>query len=284
MPRPITLLDPEPRVPSVPAVTWWSQFLPPWQQRVTGRAVDSVRTSRLSAFDDRVRTRGGVPLQIAANNLTTTYQTSEPPSFRNPFPSVRLPLPNKVWVEQRTSDFNWFGVDPTKQMYWEASALRPTFSWLSSPWTAHSIRVYDLTKPWDEQRPSITGGGIPMWPMVPHPDALSAGAGAVQHALHFVVDNGYSSEPFIPPARKSDGLRVGHPLRAGARLRLTEEAFFRLTLEAAGNPAALAVLWALWIYGCIVNDRTSDVGHSLRLPSGTELNLNLRLTDFEVLF
>lgn len=283
MPRTITPLDPAPRVPSIPTVTWWSQDLPPWQQRVVDRAVDSSRTARLSAFDDVVRTRGGVPLQIAATSLTTTYQTSEPPTLRNPFPSVRLPLPNKVWVEQRTTDYNWFAVDAARQLYWEASALRPTFPWLGSPWTAHTIRSYDLRRPWDSQRPSITGGGLPMWPMVPHPDALAGGAGGVQHALHFVVDNGYSSEPFIPPARKSDGERIGHPLRAGARLRLTEQSWLRLQGEAT-SPAAAAVVWALAIYGAIVNDRTSDVGHSMRLPSGTELNLSLRLTDFEVLF
>jgi hypothetical protein len=34
----------------------------------------------------------------------------------------------------------------------------------------------------------------------------------------------------------------------------------------------------------IVNDRTSDVGHNLRLPSGVTLDLDMRLTDFEVLF
>lgn len=283
MPRTITALDPQPRVPSVPTVTWWSQFLPPWQQRVTDRAVDSVRTARLSAFDDRVRTRGGVPLQLAANTLTTTYQTSETPTLRNPFPNVRLPLPTRVWVETRTSDFNWFGVDPARQLYWEASALRPMLPWLSSPWAAHSIRVYDLAKPWDTQRPSITGGGIPMWPMVPSPAALDAGPGGVQHALHFVVDGGYSSEPFIAPARKTDGERVAHPLRAGARLRLSDAALLRLQAE-ADTPQAHAVIWALSVYGAIVNDRTSDVGHSMRLPAGVTLDLTLRLTDFEVLF
>lgn len=279
MPRLLTALDPEPRIPSLPTVTWWSQFLPPWEQRVTERAVDTARTSRLSAFDDQVRTRGGVPLQIAANTLTRTLQGT----LLNPQPAVRLPLPARTWVETRTSDANWFGVDPAKQLYWEASALRPMLPWLSWPWAAHSIRVYDLTKPWDTQRPSITGGGLPMWPMVPHPDQLAGGAGGVQRALHFVVDGGYSSEPFIPPARKSDGERTdGHPLRAGARLRLTDEAYFRLSWHTT-DAAAQAVLWALWIYGAIVNDRTSDVGHNLRLPAGVTLDLNMRLIDFEVL-
>jgi hypothetical protein len=284
MPRLITALDPQPRVPSIPTVTWWSRDLPPWQQRITDRLVDAGRTSQLSAFDDRVRTRGGVPLQLAATNSTTpTLHTSEPPTWTNPVPSVRLPLQAKVWVEQRTSDHNWFAVDPVKQLYYEASSMGPALSWLQSPWRAGSIRVYDLTRRWDEQRPSITGGGIPMWPMVPHPDQLAAGAGAVQHALHFVVDNGYSSEPYIAPARKSDGLRAGHPLRAGARLRLSEASWLRLQGQ-ADTPEAAAVVWALAVYGAIVNDRTSDVGHNLRLPSGVTLDLDMRLTDFEVLF
>jgi hypothetical protein len=284
MPRLLTPLDPRPRIPSLPTVTWWSEQLPPWEQQVMDRAVDTERTRQLSAFDDRVRTKGQVPLQIAANNMTPTLDVSTPPTWRNPFPTVRLPLPNRVWVDTRTTDNNWYGVDAVKNVYWEAATLAPAMPWLSTPWRAGAIRVYDLSKPWDQQRASITGGGLPMAPMTPHPDHLDAGAGGVRHALHFVVSGGYSSEPYIAPARKSDGLRKGHPLRAGARMRLTADAYERMSSGAESTHDA-ALLWAMYVYGVIVNDRTADVGHTLRLPDDPRLDVTIapRLTDFEVL-
>jgi hypothetical protein len=280
MPRLWLATDPVPSVPSMPRVTWWSQYLPPWTQRVTDRAVDEWRTEQLKLWDDRVRTRGNVPLQRvnAAGSTTRVISAGKVHS---------VPLPERVWVESATSDGNWFGVDPDGQFYYEAGQLGPVtlFRWLPAMWwNAYALRVYDLKQRWDSQPRSLTGGGLPMWPMVPSVEALDAGAGGVQHALHFVVSGGYSNEPFIAPARKTDGTRPAHPLRAGARLRLRPDAMDRL-LEDSQGPHDAAVLWALHVYGCIVNDRTANVGHNLRLPADSRVNVTvpLRLTDLEVI-
>ena len=290
MARLMTPLDPAPRVPALPTVTWWGEHLPPRTQRVVDRPVDGKRTGELAAFDNRIRTNGNVPLQLAANRLTRTLDRSQPGTWSNPFPTVGMPFPNTVWVNQSTTDHDWFGVDPVRGLYWEASEVGPVtllrWQW-SSLWALGHLRVYDLNRPWDVQRPSITGGGIPMWPLIPSIEALDAGAGGVQHALHLVVSGGYSSDGYVSPARKSDGTRPGHPLRAGARLRLSATAADRLYELAPGAHNA-AVIWAMTVYGVIVNDRTADVGHLIRLPGDPRLQVtlqdHLRLTDLEVLF
>lgn len=272
-------------IPDTSTVTWWAQYFPPWQQRIDARQVDVDRTRQLSAFDDRVRAYGGVPLQRAASTTTRTLNREQPGTLLNPFPTVQMPFPAETWVDQWTTDFMWFGIDPVNQRYWEATEVGPfaLFKWLpASLWALGYVRVYDLRQRWDAQRPSLCGGGLPMWPLVPRISDLSAGAGGVQHALHFVVSNGYSNEPPIPPARKTDGLVKGHPLRAGARLRLSEAAYYQLSAMAQ-TPHDAALVWALRYFGAIVNDRTQD-GHSLRLPASPDLKLTvqLRLIDFEV--
>lgn len=283
---PTLVVDRVRTIPSTPTVTWWSKYLPPWETPVTGRMVDTERTRQLSPFDDRVRLYPGVPLQLAATTTTRTLNREQPGTLFNPFPTVQMPFPAQTWVDQWTTDFMWFGVDPGRQLYWEATEVGPfsLFKWLPTDlWALGYVRVYDLNARWDAQRPSVTGGGLPMWPLVPRMADLDGGAGGVRHALHFVVSNGYSNEPPIPPARKTDGLVKGHPLRAGARLRLTPEAFDRLTAQAETAHDA-AILWALHIYGAIVNDRTMN-GHACRLPADPRLTVTVspRLTDFEVL-
>lgn len=271
--------------PDTSGVSWWSQFTPPWEQRVDKRAVDADRTARLVQHDDRVRTNPGVPLQLAGPKMHRVQHRSQPGTLFpfNPLPTVPLPLQDQVWVEQRTTDHNWFAVDPEKGLYYEASEMGPVFAWASTPWKAGYIRVFDLNLPWDKQRASITGGGLPMWPMTPRIEDLNNGEQGVQHALHFIVSGGYSTEPFIPPAVKTDGTKPGHPLRAGARMRLTEAAYYQLSARAK-TAHDRAVLWAVRNYGVIVNDRTAPVGHAMRFPASPDLNLTLqlRLTDFEV--
>lgn len=274
-------------IPDTSGVRWWAQYLPPWEQQVTGREVDVERTAQLAAFDDRVRTNPGVPLQLAGPRMHRVQHRSQPGTLIpfNPLPTVPLPLQDQVWVEQSTTDHNWFAVDPDRGMYYEASEMGPVFAWASTPWKAGYIRVYDLNQRWDAQRPSITGGGLPMWPMVPRIADLDVGEGGVQHALHFIVSGGYSNEPPIPPARKTDGLVKGHPLRAGARLRLTEAAYIQLKARAQ-TAHDRAVVWALRHYGVIVNDRTAPVGHAIRFGASPDLRLTLqlRLIDFELVY
>lgn len=289
MPRLLNALDPAPYVPTLPKVTWWSENLPPWTELVTDRPVDTERTARLAKVDDVIRLNGGVPLQLASPNRTTTQVRTQPPTWSNPLGLARLPLQEVTWVEQTTTDFNWYAIDPAGGRYWEASEMGPVqlLPWLPAAlWRCGYLREYDLNRPWNEQKASLTGGGLPMWPMVPSIEALDAGAGGVQHALHFIVSGGYSNEAPIWPARKTDGEVPGHPLRAGARLRLTEAAYQRL-LTIAQTPHDLAILWALRHYGLIVNDRTAPVGHAVRLPRDPRLSVTLsrllKLTHFEVL-
>jgi hypothetical protein len=276
-------------IPDTPTVTWWARDLPPWEQRVVERPVDGVRTRQLATVDDRVRLYPGVPLQLAASKTTTTFNREIPGTLVpfNPWPTSPMPFPEQTWVDQWTTDFMWFGIDPVRGLYWEATEVGPftPLRWLPAErWSMGYMRLFNLSQPWDKQRVGLCGGGLPMWPMVPRIADLDAGAGGVRHALHLVVSGGYSSDPFIPPARKTDGIVRGHPLRAGARLRLTVDAYDRLSVQAK-TPHDAAVLWAQRHYGVIVNDRTLN-GHACRLPADPRLNVTVaeRLTDFEVLF
>lgn len=273
-------------IPDTSGVSWWDQFLPPWRQVIDARTVDTARTAELVGFDDRVRCNPGVPLQLASNRMHRVQHRSQPGTLFpfNPLPTVPLPLQEQVWVEQSTTDHNWFAIDRERGLYYEASEMGPVWAWAPTPWKAGYIRVFDLNQRWDAQKASITGGGLPMWPMTPRIADLNKGEGGVQHALHFIVSGGYSSDPFIAPARKTDGTRTGHPLRAGARLRLTEAAYYQLSARARTTHDR-AVLWALLHYGVIVNDRTAPVGHAMRFPASPDLDLTLqlRLIDFEVI-
>ena len=269
MPRLLRASEPPPPIPQPSNVVWWAQFNPPWLATVKDAPVDAGRTLRLADYDDRVRTKGQVPLQPANIRNTSVY------AFKQ-FAMSRVPLPDRVQLLPN-SDAQWFGVDAVGQRYWEVSALGPTlFPW----WRADSVRVFDLSKPWQDT-PSVCGAGIPMWAMVPHPTSLRAGAGGVRHALHFVVAGGYHPE-CAPGYTKSDGTDPAHPLRAGESLRITAKAFDRLWAEAE-TPDDRALLWACMYFGCKVNDQTSlDAGHAIRMPFGADITIGLRLTDFEV--
>jgi len=284
MPRPVTLLDPVPQCPDVSNLSWWDEFRPAWTDVVAQRPVDVIRTDALVDWNQRVRVSGNTPLQRAATTYTTTLTTKTPGTLANPFPSVKVPLPAKVWISSN-NDHTWFGVDPVRKWYWEASSLGPVLSFLQSPWRSDVVRVFNLQKNWTEQPGSISASRIPVWPLVPTIEGLDAGAGGVQHALAFVAA-GYGDGPVQYPSRGTDGYIPGHPLVNGSRLRLTRKAVERLTAQSK-SPQDAAVVWALEQYGCLCVDKTSeDAGHSLRFPKDPRLkvSLALQLTDFDVLF
>jgi len=269
IPRPFTALERRPVTPDVHPDRWWPTAA--WHRKVEGRAVDIDRTAELVRFDARIRSRGGVPLQTVARRNTAVLRMK-------PFPALTtLPLPPRVWISDN-GDAQWFGVDEATGRYWEASSVGPVpfMRW----WRADAIRLYDLTKPWEDQVRSLTGAGVPLWPMTPTPQRLATGS--VATALHLVM-GGYSSDAPVGIARKTDGETANHPVRAGEHLRLTNAALERFTGAPMTMPQS-AVVWALRRYGCIVTDKTDPVaGHNLRLPAGAELDLPLRLTDLEVL-
>lgn len=284
MPRPLTLLDPVPQCPDVSDLSWWDEYRPAWLDVVSQRPVDVIRTEALSDWNQRVRVSGNTPLQLAAVGYTTTLTSKIPPSWGNPFPSVKVPLPAKVWISTN-NDHTWFGVDPVRKWYWEASSLGPVLSWMQAPWRSDVVRAFNLQTNWTEQPGSISASRIPVWPLVPSIEGLSAGAGGVKHALAFVAA-GYGDGPVQYPSRGTDGYIPGHPLVNGSRLRLTRKALERLAPMVKTAQDA-AVLWALEHHGCINVDKTSeDAGHALRFPKDPRLSvtLTMQLTDFEVLF
>ena len=110
-------------------------------------------------------------------------------------------------------------------------------------------------------------------------------SGRIGHALHFAAA-GYSPD-HIWPARASDGVIPGHPLRAGARLRLTAQARDRLLGAPGRTPHDRALVECMATEGLIVDDFTDpDAGDLLRQPQDPRIVLSItsiRRTDLEVL-
>lgn len=296
MPRTATAFDPIATPPAVPDGFFWGGFRPAWSLPVAGRPVDEERTAALVPWDARVRCRvrpapdvGGVPLQKVDGLPTTrTWHATRPPSWTNPFPSERLPLPAIVrrfgdpWAD--STDAQWFAIDYARRLYFEASAIGPAWLGFPHPWRADTIKAWRLDQDYRSQGPGMTGAGLPLWPMVPRFEDLEKGPGGVQHALHFVAA-GYSTAAPIGPAIKTDGTIPFHPLRAGERLRLRAD---RVPVTKTVHEAAW--VWAALNYGFILTDKTVSVlddpgvGHSTRLGMDTRvrIDLDVRLTDLEV--
>jgi hypothetical protein len=255
------------------AVELWPDA--PWWQPVDQLAVDKDRTAGLVALDQRVRTSGHTPLQAAGPSRRQVI------SFKGwvPTGSHLVPLPEDVWL-LRNGDDQWFGFDLDRGNYWECGALGPTvFPW----WRADHVARFDLSLPWN-QRNGLAGGGIPIWALIARVGALRAGSGGVEHGLNLSVSGNYAKAS-VSWLRKTDGTLSpsSHPLRAGECLRLTAEAYARLS-AAATTPEQLAALWAMRYRGVYVNDKTDPrAGHAIRFPYGVTPGLALVLArDFEV--
>lgn len=267
MPRVYSALD---RL-TVPPVTFdrWESQGAPWFNDIDHLPIDLERTTRLTEIDLDVRTGASTPLQRASTRRTTVV------TFNKGWPtgSHLVPLPDVVWL-LRNGDDQWFGFNDTH--YWEVSALGPTFwPW----WRADGVRVYDLSKPWT-QRQGLAGGGVPIWALTPTPQELDLGGGGVRHSLALSLAGNYSKDK-APGTLKTDGTLADHPLRSGELLRLTDLAY-RRRLQEASNAHTRAVVVALRRKGARVNDKTAPDSHALRLPVGAQVNLKLRMTDFEV--
>lgn len=245
----------------------------PWEQAVDDRPIDQERTAALGRLVSRVRLAGNTPLQVAADRTTrvTTWRGWAPTG------SHAVPLPSKVWL-LRNGDDQWFGFDGEREHYWEVASLGP--SWPT--WRADAAHRFDLSKPWNQRR-GLAGGGIPIWALIAFPHELRAGSGGIARALNLSVAGNYARSS-VSWLLKSDGTLADsqHPLRAGERLRLTAEAYQRLT-GLAQTPDDWAYLWALRHFGVIVNDKTSAIaGHAIRGPVGLKVTFDLKITDFEV--
>ena len=282
MPR----LDPG-RVPIHTYNGWWADQ--PWHEPVTGRKVDADRTEWLHReYDLKVRCNGRVPLdRNTAAPLYRVYHATVTSPFWKPLPNVRVPLPTVMHIDAKNPDAQVFLLDEAERTYYEMSAFGPTPSWFPYRWRADSIHVWDLDLPWTDHRGSLTGAGVPLWPLVPTVDQLEAGH--VGHALAFVSAGlndagesaGYSNEPPVGYARKTDGECEHHPLRAGELLRMIPG-----SAPTPKNRQEQTYLETLMEYGAVNSDKTDyAAGHSLRGPGDPRfvVDLNLTASMFEVL-
>lgn len=290
--------------PDVSGFSLWSEFEPPWEQRVVGRVADVARTNAFHLLDRPVRTGegqktykgvyGGAPFQRLDTQRalvnTRVYEAKTPPSWtRGLFPTTVVPLPDRdrggEWVRRfgdptvTGTDAQSFFIDSATKRYYELSAFGPSawpFSVLVAPWRADNVSVWDLTRDWRYQRVGTTAAKIPLLPMLPRIEEYEAGG--IPHALHFVAC-GYAKDEFVSPARGTDGDVVGHPLRCGARLRLTEDAFYSL-MPMAKTQHDRVFLTCAREFGFICTDRTTDdplVGDSIRQPQDPRLNLTVTM-------
>jgi hypothetical protein len=286
--------------PYVEDIDWWEQFNPPWVQGVVNLPVDLARTEAFHRLDTRVRcgayekttggVYGGVPFQRVDTQrtwATKVWEAKTPPSsVRGFFPSTTVPLP--LWVRRfgdptvTGTDAQSYLVDGQAGKYYELAAFGPTvwpFTWIA-PWRADRVMVWDLKRDWRlQRRGAINAARFPILPMIPRVEEYEAGF--IGHALHYVCA-GYSPA-FIPPAAGSDGDVSGHPIRAGARLRLTDAAIRRL---APNTMHDRVLIDCLSTFGAIADDKTDPkAGDMIRQPMDPRLDitLELRRTDFEVL-
>lgn len=293
-----------PPCPDISDLDLWRSFKPGWLEDVLSRPVDAVRTAGLPAWDDVIRTNttkgtvNGVHSWTPFQRMDTIprrnakiWMAKTPGSLFNWFPSITIPLPDYVAGRRETicrrfgdptvtgSDAQAFYVDPVAKKYYELSAFGPSV--FPYAWRADNVSVWDLSKDWKSQKEGITAAKIPMLPMLPTFEQYESGN--IDHAIPFVA-NRYAPE-VTGLARGTDGLYPDSPLRAGERLRLTEEAGVRL-LGMNLSHHDVVLLKALRRHGMILTDRTGpDVPHSIRQAQDPRISvtLQIRLTDFEVL-
>lgn len=296
--------------PDISDLDLWARFGQEWNQEVRSMKVDTTRTNLMMGWNDKVRSNttkgtidgvhGGAPFQrldkIPTRN-TKTYVATAKPSLFNLFPSTIVPLPdyipgNRATVLRRFGDPTVTGSDTqsfflaptgaTGGRYYELSAFGPClwpFS-LIAPWRADNVEVWDMSIDWRNQRKGITGAKVPFLPMLATYEEYET---SIDHALHFVA-NAYNKGEKVGIAKGTDGETVGHPLRAGERMRMTEEAYNRL-LASSINKHSRAVVEALYKYGMILTDKTgTTVPHAIRHPMDVrvQVDLDIELKDFEV--
>lgn len=289
-----------PACPDISDISFWPDSAP-WCEEVRGRQVDKVLTDRLvePGVNKPIRcganyktvsgVHPGVPFQRVDNQPTTVrrvYEANVPPSWsRGLFPTTPVPLPNTEWVRRfgdptaTGTDCTAVFVDGAARKVYEISAFGPS-TLDGTGWRSDRVIVWDLNRDWRDQQGGICAAKIPFLPMLPtieQYERLDIG-----HALHLVLA-GYSNAAPTGFSRGSDGTVPDHPLRNGARLRLTDEAYMRIQPQTRHDRA---LLFALYTYGVVVTDRTSPtVNHNIRQPMDRRLNVTVtpNLTDFEVL-
>lgn len=319
---------PVPTMPDVLVEPWAGVPGCFWTEDITARKVDTSRTNALPAFDVPINAHGGdapwqgssygMPFQLidSAGPTTPVWDQSQPIRwnwFVPTFPIVKVPLPNVVRREgdpNGSSDLHWTGYDPARRVLWEIITLRKTprfLTWGQADWIASyggggvCYARWDCSKPWNAagQARGVVAGCTPKFPLICRFDetarAIATGDpdASLSHAVFGVLPN-YGGG-LTGPARGTDGNMPGHPVQAGARLRLP---WHRAREFKAGTPARILAN-TLARRGWVQLDRndstiTPKVGQgkfSLSMDSRWVKGagpivplapLNLRLSDFEV--
>lgn len=337
MPVPIAVADaqyrfnwsqwPVPEMPEVHTEPWEGVPGCFWREDITQRPVDHERTRALIDFDVPIKTGGagaapwqgtsyGMPFQLIDAKASTTgvEDASQPAPWELYFNSwtdwglrrrpvmVNVPLPAIVRREgdpgaPNNSDLHWYGYDPNGQVLWEAITLRT----LGDRWLAGymgggpGVGRWDCRKPWNApgQPVGVVAGGTPQFPMICRWDEIRRGR--IGHAIFGVLPNYAPAK--TGPARGTDGSLVGHPVRAGERLRLRRSVVERFS---PGTTQRI-VAQALYEYGWVQLDKNAATGtpakigqggfpttQDRRWHTGDDLHgplgdMRLKLTDFEVL-
>ncbi len=316
---------PVPVMPDLPLEPWGAVSGCFWQEQITQAPVDVFRTNALPQYDLPMTAHAGdvpwqgssygMPFQIIDSGIRTTkvWDQSRPIKwnwFTPTFPLVNVPLPDVVRREGDpggSSDLHWTGYDPVRRVLWEGitlrkSALNRLQTFGTTDWVASyngggpAFSRWDTSKPWNApgQPLGVVAANIPKMPLLARWEEIQRGR--INHALFGVLPN-YSPER-TGPARGGDGSWVGHPVRAGERLRLRRSVVERF----APGTAARVLAEALWEFGWVLADRNDPtLGPVLTGRGGFSLTMDrrwtegdtkigplgkfeLRLKDFEVVF
>lgn len=323
---------PVPQMPDVLVEPWAGVPGSFWVDDISARPVDAVRTRALVDFDVPIGTEAGdvpwqgstygVPYQLIDSAAPTTpvWDQAKPITwnwFTPTFPIVNVPLPKVVRRDGDpvgSFDLHWMGYDQTRRVLWEGIGLRKSplnrwQTWGRCDWVAGyngggpAFSRWDTSRPWDAtgQPRGVVAGKTPKFPMIARFDevvrAIASGDAdaSLGHAMFGVLPN--YAPGFIAPARGSDGGLSGHPLKAGARLRLP---WFQARTHKAGTPArvianTLARHGFLVLDKCMPANTPAKIGRgvlSLSMDSRWALgagpivplgDMKLRLASFEVL-
>jgi hypothetical protein len=314
---------PVPTMPDLKVVPWGNidSF---WQHDLLSEPVDTERTNALSLSDYDLPIDAdagnapwegvsyGMPFNIINNAtpLTKVWDMSRPITwnwFTPKFPITRVPLPNLVrrgGDPTNSFDMHCIAWNEESKILWEAIVLNSSpFNRLKTfgqcDWVCgydgggRGIERWDCNKPWDApgQPMGVVAANVPKFPLVARWEEIQKGR--IDHMIFAVLPN-YAPEK-VGYARGTDGDWVGHPCRAGERLRLKAEVVQRF----APGTAARIVAQALHEFGMMIGDRTRGKGARTG-PAGIELTqdrrwdqgdgnigpigrMGLMLSDFEVI-
>lgn len=304
---------PVPTMPDLPVPPWHGVAGCFWKDEVTAYSVDTARTTALPNYSVPMRAHAGgkpwqgstygMPFQIIDSAAPTTkvWDQSQPIKwswFKPTYPIVNVPLPSVVRREgdpAGSSDLHWIGYDPVRRVMWEGITLRKTpriQTFGQTDWIASyngggpAFSRWDTSKQWNApgQPKGVCAANIPKFSLIPRWEEIQRGR--IDHALFGSLPN-YSPER-VAPARGGDGSWVGHPVRAGERLRLRRAVVERF----APGTAKRVLAQALYEFGYVQADRNGPDGTSLSGRGSFPLTMDRRwdvgdgvvgpLGDFEV--